>query len=391
MLKETSGTCLNFEVYFKYFQMESHKEIDVAALSSWFENPQNFNILDIRPTSERKEWYIPGSVHVDVYEDLKERNPRLLENLEIDEGIPVVVVCNSGNLSRFAAEILGQRGFDAYSLAGGMKAWNYAFDAVTMSFDEYKIIQVRRVAKSCLSYMVGSAGKAIVFDASLDPSVYVKIAASEGWEILYVTDTHIHADYVSRTRELAKITGSVHFMNNKAQVAFPFQPLMPDEILHIGNIEIKVIFTPGHTRESTSFLIRDKVLLTGDTLFLDGIGRPDLNANEEALRKKTLDLYRSLQLISTLNSNTLILPAHHAQPIKMGQIFLADKLGSLKNTISTLSMGMDEFLGRVIENLPPPPDNYLTISEINKSGEKYDLNLSDLEAGSNRCSLRHNQ
>ena len=367
--------------------MATIKEIDTQQLSNWLEIGKEITILDIRPITERNEWYIPNSVHINAYDSLKAGNSEALNDLSIDIKKPVVTFCAGGKLSQFATEILTEKGFDAYSLQGGMKAWNYAFDKVVLEFDNFKIIQIRRVAKGCLSYIIGSKNIAIVVDASLDPIIYDNIAKKEGWKTEFVTDTHIHADYVSRTKELANFTGARHLMNSVADVSYPFEATSDNEIIKIGDIEIKVIHTPGHTWESTTFVIDNSVLLTGDTLFTDGIGRPDLKANEEEAKRKATALYNSLQFIKTFTDETLILPAHISKPIEIGQPIIAEKLGQIKKTIPALSFDMEYFLESILSKLPPSPPNYLTIAEINKTGNFADFIVADLEAGANRCAI----
>jgi glyoxylase-like metal-dependent hydrolase (beta-lactamase superfamily II)/rhodanese-related sulfurtransferase len=364
------------------------KTIDTQKLSNWLKEGKKITILDIRPIAERNEWYIPNSIHIKIYESLKSGNVQALDDVQIDNQIPVVTLCAGGNLSKFATEILASKGFDAYSLEGGMKAWNYAYDTAVLEFENFKIIQIRRVAKGCLSYIIGSGNKAIVIDASLDPSIYDTIAKTEGWKIDFVTDTHIHAGYVSRTKDLANYSGAKHLMNSNASVSYSFTPLEDNELLKIGEIEIKVIHTPGHTWESTSYSIDNKVLLTGDTLFTDGIGRPDLKADEEEAIRKSTALYNSLQLINTFPDETLILPAHISQSIVIGQPIIAEKLKKLKKSIPALTFSVDNFVKSILSKLPVSPLNYLTIAEINKSGDIGNFIVADLEAGANRCAIK---
>ncbi len=368
--------------------MATINEIDTHKLSDWLTEGKKVTILDIRTLEERNEWYIPNSIHANVYDSLNAGNSSALDDLVIDKSIPVVTYCGGGRLSKFAAEILTKKGFDAHSLKGGMKAWNYAYDTSVLDYGNFKIIQVRRVAKGCLSYIIGSGNSAIVIDASIDPSIYNNIANTEGWKINFVSDTHIHADYVSRTKELANYTDSKYLMNSNAKVEYPFIPLANNEMLTIGEIKIKVMHTPGHTWESTSFLVDNKALLTGDTLFTDGIGRPDLKADEEEAKKKSTELYNSLQLISAYSDDLLILPAHISKPIEIGQAIIAEKLGTLKKNIPALTLPIEQFVESILSKLPPSPPNYLTIAEINKSGNIADFIVADLEAGANRCAIK---
>lgn len=367
--------------------MKGVKQIDTKTLVSWLANKKEFTILDIRPQAERDEWYIPESEYYNAYDELKAGNVQALDNLEFDNQKPVVTLCARGKLSIFAAELLANKGIETYSLDGGMNAWNTAYDTQEVVFDNFKIIQVRRVAKGCLSYIIGSQNEAFIIDSSLNPIVYKEIAENENWQIKYVTDTHIHADFVSRTMELAKETNATHLFNANAKVSYPFTAINDQEIIKLGNIDIKILFTEGHTLESTSLLVDNKIILTGDTLFTDGIGRPDLKAENDEVVLKAKLLYKSLQKIVSLNENILVMPAHISKSISVGQPFITEPLKHIKENIKSLKFQETEFVETIISKLPPTPPNYITISEINKLGNFEGYNLLNLEAGANRCAI----
>ncbi len=367
--------------------MAEVKEIDTKTLVSWMETKKEFTILDIRPQAEREEWFIPESNYVNAYDELKAGNRNSLDSFKFDHQKPVVTLCARGKLSLFASEILADKGLEAYSLTGGMNAWNTAYDKQEMVFDNFKIIQLRRVAKACLSYIVGAQNEAIVIDSSLDPAVYKEIADKEKWTIKYVMDTHIHADFVSRTLHLANETYATHLFNAFANVFYAFTAVNDHQTVNVGKAEIKVLFTAGHTLESTSFLIDNKVILTGDTLFTDGVGRPDLKADQSEIVSKAKMLFASLQKILALDNNILVMPAHSSKSIFIGQPIIAATLIAIKEKVISLNQSEQEFIETITSKLPPTPPNYLTISEINKVGSYEGFNLTELEAGANRCAI----
>ena len=281
-----------------------HLKIDAITLAKWLTEKRPVTILDVRPKAEREEWSIPGSIHADVYDRLKANDEHALDDLKLEAYAPVVTVCGAGKTSMKAAEILKRKGFDVYSLEGGMKAWNFAWNIAETTLHDVKIIQVRRSSKGCLSYIIGSEDEAIVIDAALDPQVYLDLAKENGWSIKYVTDTHIHADYLSRTRELAKASLAKHLLIDKANVEYPFTPVKNGERLEFGNALLEVIHTPGHTLESTSFRLGNDAVFTGDTLFVDGVGRPDLKADQdEAVQKVKAALSFSSSIVKPCTKN----------------------------------------------------------------------------------------
>ena len=168
-----------------------------------------------------------------------------------------------------------------------MRAWSLAWNAaeVPLTGTRARVIQVRRTGKGCLSYIVGSEGEAAAIDPSVDPEVYMRIAERNGWRITKVLDTHVHADHLSRSLPLARMTGAVVFFPDQTRVSYPFQALRDGDEIRIGDATLVALHTPGHSWESTCYLLDDRALFTGDTLFLAGVGRPDLEAAPEESRR----------------------------------------------------------------------------------------------------------
>lgn len=154
------------------------QQIETATLREWLDAHRPVTVLDIRTDEDRAQWAIPGSVHVNAYEALRDGRPGALTDAVLPADRPVVTVCNAGRVSQTAATILAGRGFDARSLAGGMKAWSLAWNLadVPLSDASVRVIQVRRTGKGCLSYVVGSGGEAAVIDASVPADVYLDLA-----------------------------------------------------------------------------------------------------------------------------------------------------------------------------------------------------------------------
>jgi rhodanese-related sulfurtransferase len=254
------------------------KTIDVETLRTWLEEGRPAMVLDVRPAAERTEWAIPGSIHLDAYDALKAHDPAALANVDVPSDGPVVTVCAAGRTSLIAAEQLAARGFETISLEGGMKAWSLAWNAaeVPIPGSSVRVIQVRRTGKGCLSYLIGAGVEAVVIDASLDPRVYLDLAAQHGWQITRVLETHIHADHLSRSRQLAERSGARLILPDQQRVTFPFTAIHDGERLPTETMQLIALRTPGHTPESTCYLLEGKALFTGDTLFPTGVGRPDL-------------------------------------------------------------------------------------------------------------------
>jgi glyoxylase-like metal-dependent hydrolase (beta-lactamase superfamily II) len=195
-----------------------------------------------------------------------------------------------------------------------------------------------------------------------DVQANAEFAAAKGMEITYVIDTHIQADHLSGGRILAERTGAQYCLHNSADVGFSFTPLTNNQELGLGNVIVEVLHTPGHTPESICLLITDKTrgpgpwfLLTGDTLFVGAVGRPDLPGDAQA---SAAQLYYSLQeKILKLPDTLEIYPAHFS-----GSLCGAGMSGKPMSTLAfekrwnpTLSLGRSDFIEKVTGGIPPKP------------------------------------
>lgn len=367
--------------------MERVQFIDTNTLRAWLETGKDVSVLDIRPIQERTEWYIPGSIYFNAYDKLKASNPEALQGLHLDKKVPVVAICAGGKISMIAADLLQKQGFEAYSLEGGMKGWSLSWNTAKISFNDFSVIQFRRTGKGCLSYMIVSNKEAIVVDTSLPIEAYQEILQKEGLTLKHVIETHIHADHLSRSKQLAESSNATLHLPFPNKVNFHFEPITGATVFQVGNISIKAIPTPGHTVESTSYLIDDKVLLTGDTLFINGVGRPDLKANNDEAIQKSKMLYQSLQKLLTMEENTIVLPAHTNQPVDFDNAPIQTTIGNIKKTVPMLQLSEADFISTIQQRIPPTPANYLSIVEKNIKGDFSDINPVDLEAGANRCAV----
>ena len=365
------------------------ESIDAKTLREWLDRGRPVTVLDVRHAEDHDEWSVPGSVNFDAYDALKAKDPNALKGADLPEGRPVVTVCAAGNSSAVAAEQLRDRGFEAYTLEGGMKAWSMAWNTaeVSMTGTKARVIQVRRTGKGCLSYLIGSGGEAAVIDASLDPEVYVELAEQRGWKITRVLDTHVHADHLSRSRGLAELVGATLYMPECHPVSYPFSGLRDGGALEVGAARLEAIRTPGHTPESTSYVLDGRALFTGDTLFIESVGRPDLGAAPEEAREKARSLHASLRRLLKLDPETLVLPGHTSSPVSFDGEPVVGTLSEVRENVSLLREDEETFVEQIAGSALPPPENHERIVELNKAGELPGGNPTELEAGANRCAV----
>jgi len=345
-------------------------------------------VLDVRPAAEHAEWCIPGSVHADAYDALRRGDPTALADFHPPNGDRVVTVCAAGKTSMLAAERLRARGLDAVSLEGGMRAWSLAWNTaeVPCPGSTARIVQLRRTGKGCLSYLIGSNGDAIVVDASLELQIYHRVAGEHGWRIRTVLETHVHADHLSRARALAVDTGARLCLPTTDRVAFEHEPVKDGDIVRVGSARLQALHTPGHTPESTSYLLDDRALFTGDTLFLAAVGRPDLEASAEQARRRARMLHASLQRLVALPAETVVLAAHTSAPVAFDGRPISATLRQVQERTSLLGETEETFVTQILTRLPPTPPNHHRIVALNETGALPD-DPTELEAGANRCAV----
>jgi glyoxylase-like metal-dependent hydrolase (beta-lactamase superfamily II) len=291
-------------------------------------------------------------------------------------------------MAAFAAGQLEALGHDVFALQGGMQAWSLAWNTaeVTVSDPSIRILQVRRTGKGCLSYMVASSGVAAVIDPSLPSEVYIGLAQEGGWRIQSVLDTHIHADHLSRARVLAEQSGATLLLPRQDRVHYAYTPVDDQDVIPLGTGRLTAMRTPGHTLESMCYLLNDRYLFTGDTLFLAGVGRPDLHADPAEARPRAHLLFASLLRLRTLESDVLVLPGHASQPIAFDRAALAEPVGSVFARLADWFSSEHGFVERLLARIPPVPLNYARIVELNEAGVA-PADPTELEAGANRCAV----
>ncbi|NYF23252.1 MBL fold metallo-hydrolase [Sporosarcina sp. JAI121] len=368
----------------------------VSTITKKVVNKEPFFILDVRNEDAFADWKIEGEniQYLNIpYFDLLDGVEEILGRLPVDQDI--VVVCAKEGSSIMVAEMIAEEGRAVHYLQGGMKAWSEHLEPVKIGDlrNGGELYQFVRIGKGCLSYMIISDGEAVILDATRMTDVFLDFADKLNVKITHSIDTHLHADHISGGRKIAEATGGTYWLPPKdaGEVTFAYEALEEGRDIRVGNtkIEIQPLYSPGHTIGSTSFIVDDTYLLSGDILFIESIGRPDLAGLAEDwvgdLRESLYKRYKEL------SEELIVLPAH---------FMIVDELnvdGSVSEKLGTLfaeNRGLNiedetEFREMVTGNLPPQPNAYQQIRETNMGKVTPDEESQrEMEIGPNRCAVR---
>ncbi|MGF9725170.1 MBL fold metallo-hydrolase [Bacillus safensis] len=374
----------------------SVKAMTAEQLTKKIINKEPIFLLDVRNESDVQDWKIEGKAvdYINVpYFELLDGVEDMIEKVPTDR--EVLVVCAKEGSSIMVAEMLSEAGRTVSYLQGGMKAWSEHLEPVKIGdlSGGGELYQFVRMGKGCLSYMIMSSGEAAVVDAARMTEVYINFAKKHDVSVTHVLDTHLHADHISGGKKLADQTGAAYWLPPKdaEEVTFEYERLEEGQRITIGtaSIDIHPIYSPGHTIGSTSFIVDNQFLLSGDILFVDSIGRPDLAGMAEDwvddLRETLYERYMAL------SKELIVLPAHFMVMEEVNEDGSVWKeLGVLFEENHGLNIeDEDVFRQMVTKNLPAQPNAYQDIRYTNMGKlTPDDEEQREMEIGPNRCAIR---
>jgi len=367
---------------------------EVAAM---LKSQEDLFILDVRNQSDYQDWRIEGerveSINI-PYFDLIDGVDEVLDQIPAHKKL--LVVCAKEGSSKFVAEQLAEAGLKQVAyLQGGMKSWSEHLEQVLVYADEQmRVYQYLRMGKGCLSYMVVSGEEALVIDPSRFTDVYLDAAKKEGARISHIVDSHLHADHISGGRHLAQLSRADYYMMKSEGAVFPFKPLEEHDRIRFAQVDLRVLAvkTPGHTPGSVSFVVNDKLLFSGDTLFVGGLGRPDLGGKADEWAQ---DLYDTVsEKIAAMADDVIVLPGHYANldREKNESGYVGAQLGVIRAGNALMNQQdkmafVDQVVAQAKTETPP---NFEEIIAINRGVEEATVERQqELEIGPNRCALHH--
>jgi len=375
-------------------------ELAPKELAEILEEGNPYQIMDVRAP----ERVATGSIDLGPQDRFHNtRGSELIKTRDVastglDPTLPVVVVCGEGKDSKLIANHLGQLGLAASSLAGGLTAWMNLTLPRELDPPEGldRLVQFDRIGKGCLAYLLISEGEALFVDPPLHFDSLLEVLEDSGAKLVGVADTHVHADYVSGAVPLAR-RFEVPYYLHPTDAVYPydgtpgvveFVAISGGSVIDLGRTGLRVMHTPGHTEGSVTYLVEDRLALTGDFLFVESIGRPDLGGKEEEWAGQLWD--SMTRAIRDWDDGLAVYPAHYAseRERRMGKA-VGIPFGTLLRENEILRIQDPEvFLHHILSKKAPFPEAYKKIKAINVGlatpGKE---EVDELEVGRNECAL----
>jgi glyoxylase-like metal-dependent hydrolase (beta-lactamase superfamily II) len=364
-------------------------------LFGWLVGKDDFLLLDVRNDVEFARYQVEGPYPFDMV------NVPYMEFIEMEDasvakvprGKKVRIVCAKEGSSKYVGEILVNHDFtDVAHMKVGIKAWGNLLAPVRVARDDgYELYQFRRPGKASCSYGLVYGEEMMVFDPAKSFEFYLDFARDRGATITKSFETHRQADYISGS-DMLRQSAAVDIVAPEGdfkEARFPYTPARHGEIHRFrdGGPAVEVIHTPGHTPGSTCYRIDGKFLVTGDTVFIQSIGRPDLGGMAEAWSDM---LFTTMtEILLQLDDDTLILPGHYMEWGEADEnlIFAAPmaKIKELNADIYAIDNAQD-FYAFIQANMRPQPEEYATIREINAGLVEVDADQQEImDIGKNEC------
>ncbi|MCS7165512.1 MAG: MBL fold metallo-hydrolase [Candidatus Calescibacterium sp.] len=380
-----------------YEKMRKDEKITIIDLRSpekynahKIEGKNNFSIFNIYYAQMLES----GDLDKDMTNYIEKNFPTMFSKNE-----ELYIVCDQGSTSEIFTKNLLKLGYNAYNIQGGMQNWfNYYDYKTVVESPELSIYQISRISRGDLSWVIISNGEATIIDPLRHVEKYTDFINQKGAKIKFILDTHIHADHISGGPKLSRMLNVPYYfhpydaihpidvMIGKVQFSFAKE----GDVLTLGSAKIKVLHVPGHTLGNLVYLVNDKYLFTGDTIFIQSVARPDLGGRGETWAPMHAD---SLYRLVNLGDDILVLPAHFSKISEANNEGLfVEKLGVLKKSNEALSIlinnGKEEFVKYILSSLPTFPKEYIDIKRVNiELIEVDEERAQELETGKNICAL----
>ena len=376
--------------------MSSLKSYSADDLFSFLIQKEDVIVLDVRNEEDFGRFSVEGPFPFDMvnvpYFDFMEEEDASVAKVSYDK--PVKVVCAKEGSAQYVGEILMNHGFkDVAFLTGGIKTWGNMMTPkrINPESDDYALYQFIRPAKASCNYGLLYKGEMVNFDPSRNYDFYHSFADSQNVKIVRTFETHLQADYISGSKKIADVTGAEIMANvgDFKDASFQYSGVKDGESYSVGGDgpDIKVLHSPGHTPGSTSYIIDDKYFITGDTVFILSVGRPDLGGKAEEWSVMLFDTLTNK--VQNLDKKLKVLPGHFMEWNEANDSLLfVENLGEVihRNAGVFKIATPENFTQYIKDNMRKSPEIYGEIRKVNVGWLDVDMNEADImDLGKNEC------
>jgi glyoxylase-like metal-dependent hydrolase (beta-lactamase superfamily II)/rhodanese-related sulfurtransferase len=362
-------------------------------LFQWLTTRMDIVVVDVRNAKDFARFHVESPypftlLNISYYDFMEDEEGSAAR---VPRGSKVRIVCAKEGSARYVAEIFDKLGYDVGYLAGGIKTWgNLLVPKLLNKGDDYEFFQFIRPGKASCSYGLISGKEMMLFDPSRNLDFYLGFAAEKGCMVTKTFETHLQADYIAGSRDIAKRTGAIFYANDGDFKTSnnPYTPLRDGEVhgFSLGGPKVRVLFTPGHTPGSTSYIVDERYIVSGDMIFINSVGRPDLGGKAEEWAGMLFD---SIQMVKGLDRNLQVLPGHYIDweeanealifSLSLGEVFTRNKnIYDIDN--------LTDFVTFIKANMRPQPEEYAVIRLVNANlREEEEDRREELDLGKNEC------
>jgi glyoxylase-like metal-dependent hydrolase (beta-lactamase superfamily II)/rhodanese-related sulfurtransferase len=362
-------------------------------LFQWLAAGEDMVVVDVRNANDFGRFCVespqPFTLLNISYYDFMENEEESVGR--VPKGNKVRIVCAKEGSAKYVAEIFEKYGYDVGYLTGGIKTWgNLLVPKLITKSDDYELFQFIRPGKASCSYGLISGKEMMLFDPSRNLDFYLEFAATKGCTITKTFETHLQADYIAGSRDIAKRTGAGFFASDGDFKTSnnPYIPLQDGEVhgFSLGGPRVRVLFTPGHTPGSTSYIIDERFIVSGDMILINSVGRPDLGGKAEQWAAMLFD---SIQIVKRLDGRLQVLPGHYIDWEEANEelVFMRslDEVLERNKNIYDIDNPAD-FLSFIKANMRPQPEEYAVIRLVNANlREEEEERQEELDLGKNEC------
>ncbi|HIP82362.1 MAG TPA: MBL fold metallo-hydrolase [Desulfocapsa sulfexigens] len=362
-------------------------------LFQWLTDKEDILVLDVRNQKDFSRFQVESPYPFNMlnipYYDFMEIEDASVAKVPKERAVRIV--CAKEGSAKYVGEILVKHGFeDVRYLTGGIKTWgNLLVPKALHEGEDYSLYQFIRPGKASCGYGLCSGREMMIFDPSRNIDFYLDFAKSRDCKIIKTFETHLQADYIAGSRQIAEQTGAdffggIDFDGTKAG----HKPVSDNEVhtFSNGGPEVKVLLTPGHTPGSLTFIVDNTYMISGDTVFIQSIGRPDLGGQVD---QWAVLLFNTIKQLAKLDDSLLVLPGHYMDWNEANKdllFCLSFKEVKKRNEEVFAITEENVFIRYIKDNMREQPPEYALIRLANANTEQYDIDKQEeLDLGKNEC------